>query len=117
MAAKKQPKPFFKERREFLKRILGGKIDTSYTAEMVFVTRIFELMENDLEFLSKIKPPSFLKGSLAWFLSPDGKKFLNFKRKEFHFKVEKSENEVEFGEKFGEDVYEEKPKTLRQFLQ
>ena len=116
MAAKrKTPKPFFKERKDFLRRCLGEKIK-NYTAEMTAVTKIFERFDNDIDFLNKVKPPSFLKDSLLWFLTEEGNKFLKKKHKKFYYKLEEFSLPVNLGEKFGEDVIEKKQQTIRSFL-
>lgn len=114
---KKQSKrpTFFQERRSFIRRILGEKVE-QYSREMLFTKKIFEKFNNDIDFLNSVKPPAFLKGSLAWFLCPEGLKFLDKKYKEFYFKIQEWEKPVEVFEKAGDDVYVKQPRTIREFL-
>ena len=114
---KKPPAPFFTERREFLFRVLNGEKPANYCLEMTVVKKIFAHFENDLDFLSKVNPPSWMKGnSIRWFLTNDGKQFLDKKYKEFKFKIAEFEKCVDSGEKFGDDLIEHRPLTLRNFL-
>ena len=114
---KKPAVPFFKERREFLFRVLNGVRPANYSLEMTVVTKIFTHFENDLDFLSKVNPPSWMKGdSLRWFLTCDGKQFLDKKYKEFKFKIAEFEKCVDSGEKFGDDLIGHQTLTLRDFL-
>ena len=112
--APKQP-TFFQERRFFIKRILGENVK-EYSKEMLFTKKIFEKFNNDIDFLNNVKPPQFLKDSLAWFLCPEGIKYLERKHKEFHFQIEEYEKPVEVFEKAGDDVYVKQPRTIREFL-
>ena len=114
--AKKQPKPFFKERKQFLKRMLGGLKPINYVFEMSTVTKIFTQFNNDLEFLSKVKPPFELKGTIKYFLTQDGREYLSKKHKEFYYKPPEKDKFVDTKEKSGEDTLENKKKTLRDFL-
>tara|TARA_R110000765_G_scaffold213348_2_gene318447 strand:- start:1701 stop:2150 length:450 start_codon:yes stop_codon:yes gene_type:complete len=115
---KKEAKPYFKERREFLKRMLGGSKPTNYVFEMHTVTKIFEQFDNDVEFLSKVKPPFELKETIKYFLTHNGKEFLNKKHREFYYKLPEKDKFVDTKEKSGEDTLENKnkKKTLRDFL-
>jgi len=114
--AKKQPKPFFKERKEFLKRMLGGLKPINYVFEMSTVTKIFTQFNNDLEFLSKVKPPFQLKGTIKYFLTQDGREYLSKKHKEFYYKPPEKDKFVDTEVKAGQDILEKKKKTLRDFL-
>jgi hypothetical protein len=114
--AKKQPKPFFKERKEFLKRMLGGLKPINYVFEMSTVTKIFTQFNNDLEFLSKVKPPFQLKGTIKYFLTQDGREYLSKKHKEFYYKTPEKDKFVDTEVKAGQDILEKKKKTLRDFL-
>lgn len=68
--------------------------------------------------------PEFEIPSLAWFLTPKGRSFLNEKHKRFFSKIKtlekKHDNEELSPEKCGEDIVEEenskKIKTLKDFL-
>ena len=113
---KKQPKPFFKERKEFVKRMLGGKKPIDHRLDMMVVTKIFAAFENDLDFLGKVKPPFELNGSIKYFLTKDGKEYLLKKYREFNYKVPEADKYVDTKEKVGEDTHEVKSNTLRGFL-
>ncbi len=113
---KKQAKPFFKERKEFIKRLLDGKKSSNLALDMMTATKIFEKFDNDVDFLSKVKPLFKMDGSIKWFLTFDGMKFLDLKYKEFKYKPKKSEIMIDFEDKFGNDYVEYKPRTIRQFL-
>ena len=82
---KKKAKPFFKERKDFVKRMLGGEKSDSMQLDMMTSTKVFELFDNDINFLSKVKPPFKLKGSIRYFLTEDGKKYLNKKKESLPF--------------------------------
>ena len=113
---KKTAKPHFKERKAFLKRVLGDSKPSSWVFEMHTVTKIFEQFDNDLDFLSKVKPPFELKGSIKYFLTQDGKEYLRKKYKEFCFKPPEKDKFIDTKEKAGEDIMENTTKTLRDFL-
>jgi len=113
---KKQPKPFFKERKEFVKRMLGGKKPIDHRLDMMVVTKIFAAFENDLDFLGKVKPPFELNGSIKYFLTKDGKEYLLKKYREFNYKVPEADKYIDTKEKVGEDTHEGKSNTLRGFL-
>ena len=114
--AKKQPAPFFKERREFIGRVFGDEKPEKYALEMLTVTKIFSRFNNDLDFLSKVRLPSWIKGSLCYFLTPDGQHFLDMKYKEFKAAPREVEKYVDSGVKSGDDLLEQKQLTLRGFL-
>tara|TARA_R110000751_G_scaffold21754_1_gene62072 strand:+ start:902 stop:1345 length:444 start_codon:yes stop_codon:yes gene_type:complete len=113
---KKTAKPYFKERKAFLKRVLGNSKPSNWVFEMHTVTKIFEQFDNDLDFLSKVKPPFTLEGTIKYFLTQDGKEHLRKKYKEFHFKPPEKDKFVDTKEKVGEDIMENTTKTLRDFL-
>jgi hypothetical protein len=113
---KKIAKPFFKERKAFLKRVLGGSKPTNYVFEMHTVTKVFEQFDNDLDFLGKVKPPFELKGTIKYFLTKDGREYLSKKHKEFYYKPPEKDKFVDTEVKVGEDTIEKKKKTLRDFL-
>ena len=67
--------------------------------------------------------PEFEIPSLAWFLTPKGRSFLNEKHKRFFSKIstleKKDDTETLSSEKCGEDLAEQNPKkikTLKDFL-
>jgi len=113
---KKTAKPHFKERKDFLKRMLANSKPDNYVFEMHTVTKIFEWFWNDLDFLSKVKPPFELKGTIKYFLTKDGREYLIKKHKEFYYKPPEKDKFVDTKEKVGEDIIETKTKTLRDFL-
>jgi hypothetical protein len=79
---------------------------------------IFKSFENDVDFLSKVKPPfEFKKGSgLLYFRTIAGKEYLRKKYLEFKFIIPEQEKPVDLGVKSGDDIYEHQPRTLREFL-
>lgn len=89
----------------------------NFPREMTFAKRVFDFVEDDIEFLLVVKPPFKLKDSIAYLTSPDGQKYLTLKRKEFYFKPREQDFLLDDGVKFGEDM-EVKPKpTIRKFLE
>ena len=113
---KKQAKPFFTERREFVKRMLAGSKASDWRMEMHTATKVFEQFKNDVDFLSKVKPPFVFKNTIKYFLTKDGKEYLEKKYKEFNYKPPEKDKFVDTKEKFGEDILSKKKKTLRDFL-
>lgn len=113
---KKKAKPFFKERKEFVKRMLQGGKSENLQLDMMVVTKIFELFDNNLEFLNNVSPPFVLDKSIKFFLTEDGKKYLDKKKMEFDYIPPEVEKIVDLNEKIGEDISTNKIKTLRQFL-
>lgn len=108
----KKPKPptFFKERKEFINRIIGGKVN--WPLEMKFSKTLFEKYPSD--FLSVVVPP-FKLTSLSYFIGEDGDKFLKRKLAEFLFKPNQEKIQV-FDGKIGEDLPIIRKQTIRQFL-
>ena len=102
--AKKKPKPFFKERRAFIQRMLGGGKSDNFALDMKAATDIFEKYKNDIDFLSKVKPPFKFEGSLKWLITNDGFKYLESKYKEFYYKPKSIDLLIDLGEKVGEDL-------------
>ena len=78
-AKKKKTKPFFAERREFVKRMLAGSKAENWQMEMHTATKVFD-------FLCKVKPPFIFKNSIKFFLTKDGREYLEKKYKEFNYK-------------------------------
>jgi hypothetical protein len=113
MAAK--GKKFHREKLAFIKRMLP-EAKVNFPREMSIVKKIFDHFQNDIDFLSAVKPPFKFKDTLAFLISKDGWVYLELKRKEFYFKPQSIERHFEAGEKFGEDIELKKHKTLRQFL-
>ena len=50
---KKQVKSFFKERKEFIKRLLDGSKSSNFALDMMTATKVFEKFNNDLNKLSE----------------------------------------------------------------
>ena len=112
----KSPKPFFKERKEFIKRMLCGGKSEDMKLDMMVATSIFKNFENDLDFLGKVKPPFKFEGSIKYFFSKDGKEYLRKKKLEFEYNPENTEKMIDHLEKIGEDIEIPKRPTLRNFL-
>lgn len=115
---KKSPKKptYYKEKIDFVKRMLGGQRSISAKLDMITAAKVFKRFENDVDFLLKVKPPFKLDGTIKYFLSSDGLAYLDKKYKEFHYKPKNSEKMVDHKLKVGEDRVIEKRKTLRDFL-
>lgn len=97
--------------------MLDGKKPTSYPLEMSIAKKVFAEYEGHEDFLSKVKPPFKMEGSIKYLISPDGKKYLKKKYQEFYFEVPDREKAVDLGVKFGDDIVEKKPRTIREFLE
>ena len=113
---KEKPPSFFQEKRDFIYRMLGNKKSSNYKLDMMAAKKIFAEFDNDLDFLSKVKPPFPLDGTIKFFLSSGGMEYLKKKYREFKFIIPEHELPVDLGVKSGEDVYEPKPRTIREFL-
>lgn len=115
-SSKKKPQSFFKERKDFIKRMLSGAKSLDYKLDMMTATKVFKIFNNDLDFLSKVKAPFKLEGSIKYFLTRDGVQYLKKKKLEFDYKPKNFEKMVDHQDKMGEDIKIEKRKTLRDFL-
>ncbi len=113
---KKKAKPFFKERKSFIKRMLNGGKSSSLQLDMMVVTKIFDKFDNNIEFLNSVSPPFALDGSIKYFLTGDGMKYLSKKKLEFDYIPSEAEKIVDLDIKMGKDIVTEKPKTLIEFL-
>tara|TARA_Y100001937_G_scaffold9352_2_gene11538 strand:+ start:9619 stop:10074 length:456 start_codon:yes stop_codon:yes gene_type:complete len=104
--------------KNFISRSLSKKLSGREMAREMHVAKIMlGICYDDYDFLSKFKVPSWIKDSLLWFKSKDGKKFLERKYHEYLFKPEVKEDiYVDEGSKKGEDVIVSKPRSIRQFL-
>ena len=98
--------------------MLGHSKSPNYKLDMSIAKEVFETFNNDLNFLHKVKPPSWLdpKLGLLYFKSAAGKEYLRKKYQEFNFKIEEKEKPVDLGVKSGDDVLEHKARTIREFL-
>lgn len=105
---------YFKERKEFVRRMVNED-QISWAKEMQLSKTLFQKYSEHIEFLDKLKRP-FELNSIAWFLSPNGEKFLNDKLVEFYYKPKETEKVVDYGRKFGEDIIISRKPTLRQFI-
>ena len=97
------------------KSIVGARA-SSCECEIHAATKVFECFKNDTDFLSKVKPPFVFKNTIKYFLTKDGKEYLQKKHKEFYYKPPEKDKFVDTGVKSGEDTLRKKPKTLRDFL-
>ena len=116
MPAKAKPPTFFKEKKEFISRMLSGGKPDNYALDMMTVKRIFAAYKGEEEFLTKVKPPFKMTGSIKYLLTADGKKYLKKKYNEFKFEIPEHEIPVDLGIKAGDDIVLQKPKTIRDFL-
>lgn len=115
-ATLKKEVSFFKERKEFIKRMLNDGKSSNYKLDMMTATKIFKSFNNDIDFLSKVKPPFNLNGSIKYFLTKEGQDYLRKKKLEFEYKPKNSEKIVDHSEKVGDDVMTSRKRTLRDFL-
>ena len=115
-AKKIKPPSYFQEKRDFVYRMLGNQRAQNYKLDMMTAKKIFAEFDNDVDFLSKVKPPFKMDGSIKYFLTEAGMKYLKKKYLEFKFEIPKHELPVDLGVKSGDDVYEKQPRTLREFL-
>lgn len=112
----KEKKPFFAERKDFIKRMLDGGKSKDMMLDMITATKIFAYFENNIDFLGRVKPPFKLDGSIRYFLTAEGKEYLRKKKLEFDYKPKNNEKIVDHLEKIGDDIATSKPRTLRDFL-
>ena len=96
--------------------MLGGQKPLDHRLDMMVVTKIFAAFDNNLDFLSKVKPPFELNGSIKYFLTKDGEEYLLKKYREFNYKVPEGDKYIDTKEKVGEDIHQSKSNTLRGFL-
>jgi len=113
---KKKAKPFFKERKDFVKRMLSGGKSDSMSLDLMVATKIFEDFDNDVDFLNSVAPPFKLNNSIRYLLSKDGIKYLKRKKLEFDYIPPDTIEIIEHEDKAGEDIILVKHKTLREFL-
>lgn len=105
-------------KREFVLKFVKSDAAIVWPREMKIVKSLYEIFPND-EFWVSLDL-KFKLNSLCWFLSDDGRKFLNTEYKKFKFEPEKPQsfelknNNIEFNSKIGSTVQE--PMTVREFL-
>ena len=106
-------------KKEFILKFVKQGASLIWPREMKMVNSLFKIFPND-EFWNSLDL-KFKLNSLCWFLSDDGRKFLNIEYKKFNFEPEKpksfelTNNNIEFEGKIGETV--QAPITVREFLQ
>ena len=96
--------------------MLNGHKSLDYKLDMMTATKVFKEFDNDVDFLSKVKPPFKLDSSIKYFLTKEGMEYLKKKKLEFYYKPKNYEKIVDHQKKIGEDRVIEKRKTLRDFL-
>jgi hypothetical protein len=105
-------------KKEFILKFVKQDASLVWSREMKMVNSLFKIFPND-EFWNSLEL-KFKLNSLCWFLSDDGRKFLNTEYKKFQFQPEKPEvfdlkkNNIAFQGKIGETV--QAPMTVREFL-
>lgn len=110
---KAAPKSTGKQRKDFAIRMLVDNPKPVWAGELSAVKKIFEAYP--LDFLIKVKKPPFKINSCFFFLSEDGKKWLEGKLKEFLYKPKRYD--IIPGEvKEGEDWQGVKRLGFREFL-
>lgn len=105
-------------KREFVLKFVKKDAPLVWPREMRMVNSLFKIFPNDSFWASlELK---FQLNSLCWFLSDEGRKFLNLEYKKFKFEPNKSKvydlenNNIDFNGKIGETV--QAPITVREFL-
>jgi hypothetical protein len=105
-------------KKEFVLKFVKKDASLVWPREMKMVNSLFKIFPNDDFWL--FLELRFKLNSLCWFLSDDGRKFLNTEYKKFLFEPEKPQNfelknnNIEFEAKIGETV--QAPMTVREFL-
>jgi len=109
-------KKHFPERREFIRRMLGQVPSGEYSKCMWVATQVFEGFDGELDFLSRVKKPSFITSqNFAWFLGEEGKEYLYRRFMEYCWDVDGGETFEKHEKRYGEDVSKEK-KTFAEFM-
>lgn len=105
-------------KREFLLKFLKSDANIVWPREMKIINSLLKIFPNEGFWLSlELK---FKLNSLCWFLSDDGRKFLNLEYKKFTFEPEKPQifdlknNNIEFDTKL--DPNKVAPISVREFL-
>jgi hypothetical protein len=105
-------------KKDFILKFVKQDASLIWPREMKMVNSLFKIFPND-DFWNSLEL-KFKLNSLCWFLSDDGRKFLNTEYKKFNFEPEKPEtfeiknNNIAFETKKGETV--QAPMTVREFL-
>jgi len=102
----------------FICRNLKNKLSPKEMAREIHVAKLMvKICYDDYDFLAKFTVPSWVKNTLLWFKTKDGKRFLERKYNEYLFKPEiKEDIFVDEGEIKGENIEYKKKKSLREFL-
>jgi hypothetical protein len=111
------PKHKMASKRSFLRRML--RVGEDYKAsklDMITVHEVFSWYPEEISFMEKVGPPPFKLNNILWFKTEDGKRYLQKKLLEFHYKIPEYQKAVDTGEVFGENIYNNQPKTIREFL-
>jgi hypothetical protein len=103
---------YFQERKDFIKRMISPDVKVIYAREQKIAKDIFSTYPVD--FLNVVRKP-FDMNSLAWFISPDGKEYLEKNAKIFSYKP-KQDKVVEGTEKQGYNYTKKINKGFREFL-
>ena len=97
--------------------MIDNRYPENFSFQMSIVKKIFKKFNNDLDFLSKVKPPfKFKYPTLGYFLTKDGRQYLIKKYREFYYKPPNPDKFVDNGVKSGEDILSKNIKTLKEFL-
>ena len=105
-------------KRDFVLKFVKKDASLVWPREMKMVNSLFKIFPND-DFWRSLEL-KFQLNSLCWFLSDEGRKFLNIEYKKFKFEPEKpkifelNNNNIDFNQKIGETV--QAPITVREFL-
>lgn len=105
-------------KKEFIKRFIKDSSNILWPREMKMVKSLLKIFPNE-DFWNSLEL-NFKLNSLCWFLSDDGRKFLNKEYKKFNLnlpetkKFEIENNNVAFEAKTSYDI--NKPLNLREFL-
>ena len=105
-------------KKEFIAKFVKKDSTLVWPREMKMVSTLFKIFPND-DFWNSLEL-KFKLNSLCWFLSDEGRKFLNIEYKKFNFEPQKPEkfdlinNNIAFEGKIGETV--QAPMTVREFL-
>ena len=105
-------------KKELIAKFVKKEATPVWPREMKMVNSLFKIFPND-DFWNSLEL-EFKLNSLCWFLSDEGRKFLNIEYKKFNFNPEKpktfdlTNNNIAFEGKIGETV--QAPMTVREFL-
>lgn len=103
-----------KERKAFAVKMLVDNPNPVWRGEMKAVKDLFNIYP--VEFLIKVAKPNFKINSCFFFLSQDGREYLDRKLKEFLYKPQRYEI-VEGEEKVGDNWNGKRRKGFREFVE